>query len=123
MFIQHHGASQQKKPVPSGGTNLIQTDTIEITAPYVRFSYSDYCAINVTPDTVSTTLTAIDTGQGTSWATISPTSGTGDYSFRARMLTKNAGSTDLSMKIRITDNAGLATPVDVTLIQFAEISA
>ena len=121
MFIQHHGVLQQKQPIITGSTNLIETDKTYITADWIRLAYSDYCAINVTPDTMSTTITKIDTGDGTSWATVSPSSGTGDYSFRARTSSANTGSTIRHMTLRISDNAGLAASVDVTLNQSPEM--
>jgi len=107
----------QQKQAPVG---LIQTDVTELYAAYIRYAYSGYCAINVTPDTIATTITKIDTGDGVIFATVTPTSGTGDYSFRVRTASNNNTGSAKSMTLRITDNAGIALPVDITFIQYPE---
>lgn len=113
MIPTLHGILQQKQAT-------ISVDDTSLVMAYPRYSYSEYCAINVTPDTMSTTLTKVDTGDGTSWATVTPSSGTGDYSFRGRASSDNSGSVSRSMIIRITDNAGVAASVDVVLTQVAQ---
>ena len=114
MIPTTYGILQQKQVAAA----LIAVDKTAISMTYMRYVYSDYAAINVTPDTIATSITKIDTGNGTTWATITPTSGTGDYSFRARAASNNNGTLTRSMTLRISDNAGIAASVDVTLIQF-----
>ena len=114
MIPTAYGILQQKQVAAA----LIAVDKTAISMTYMRYVYSDYAAINVTPDTIATSITKIDTGNGTTWATITPTSGTGDYSFRARAASNNNGTLTRSMTLRISDNAGIAASVDVTLIQF-----
>ena len=117
MIPTTHGILQQKQVAVA----TISVDDNSLVMAYPRYSYSEYCAINVTPDTMSTTLTKVDTGDGTSWATVTPSSGTGDYSFRARSSSVNSGTVSRSMIIRISDNAGIAASVDVSSTQVAQI--
>lgn len=114
MIPTTYGILQQKQIAAA----LIQVDTTVLAMTYMRYVYSNYCAINVTPDTIATTITKIDTGDGTAWATIVPTNGTGDYSFRARAMSNNNGTVVRTMTLRISDNAGIAASVDVTLYQY-----
>lgn len=111
MIPTNYGILQQKASV-----GLIETDKSSITCAYTSGAYSDYCTINTTPDSVTTTITPVDTGDGTLWAIITPNTGTGDYSFRARTTSENTGPTR-HMIARITDNAGIAPSVDVTINQ------
>jgi hypothetical protein len=117
MIPTTHGILQQKPVVASA---LIEVDVTYLFAAYIRYAYSEYCNINVTPNTIATTITRIDTGDGITWATISPISGTGDYAFRARTASNNSTAYDRIMTLRITDNAGIAPSVDVIFTQTAQ---
>jgi|GEM_PF-4027556 len=97
--------------------SLIETDTNSISMAYQDDSYSDYCAIDVTPDSMETTIAKINTGDGVTWATLLPAGGTGDYSFRMQATSENSNSWPRSMTARIEDVAGLADPVDITVTQ------
>lgn len=101
----------------------IDTDKNEIVGGGDRYDYTDYCAIDVTPDSMETSIALVDTGDGTSWCSApSPNSGTGDYSFRCRMLSDNDTGSPRSCTARITDDAGEATQVDVTVTQQIQIT-
>ena len=84
-------------------------------------SISDSCTIDVSPNTMTTSLTKIDSGDGTTWADLSTTGDTGDYSFTLEATSANDTGDTRSMTIRITDDAGEATQVDVTLTQLQDI--
>ena len=114
MTVIRHGiVSQGGAVVP-----LIETDKSGIGVGYQFRDYSDYCAITVTPGTMSTTITAVDTGDGI-FANIIPVAGTGGYSFRCRALSPDNGTSPRSMICRISDDAAEADDVDITLTQSA----
>lgn len=95
----------------------IETDKVALSIPWQSGEYSDYCIINVTPNTITTTITKVDTGDGTGWVgNPLPTGDTGDYNFRFRATSDN-GAFPRSFTARISDNAGVATSVDVTVTQ------
>ena len=82
--------------------------------------YSGFCAIDVTPNSMSTTITKIDTGDGILWVgnAIPAASGTGDYSFQFRATQDNPSSLmERSFIARISDSAGIADSVDVVVTQ------
>ena len=95
--------------------NLIETDKVSITMDYQFKASSDYCAVNVTPDSMSVTLTRVDTGDGI-FANLSVSAATGDFSFRAVSSSEN-GTSPRSMKCVISDNAGIASSKEVTINQ------
>ena len=99
--------------------NLIQVDTYAIDEPEgFALNYTDYCAINVTPDSMGVTITKIDTGDGTAFfGNPLPATGTGDFSFRFRATSDNTTGFARSLTARITDNAAVAATVDVTVTQ------
>jgi len=80
-------------------------------------STSDSCTIDVTPNTMTTSLAKVDSGDGTAWADLSTTGDTGDYSFTLEATSDNDTGDERSMIIRITDDASEATQVDVVLDQ------
>jgi len=100
---------------------LIEVNYSEITMNYASGSYSVYCSVTVFPTSMQTTITLINTGDGTSFATVSPMSGTGSYSFRARSTYVNRSESSQSMIARITDNAGVAVHRDVVVRQYGTI--
>lgn len=100
---------------------LIEISYSEITMTNTIGAYSEYCSVTVFPTSMQTTITLIDTGDGTSFATVSPMSGTGSYSFRARSTYMNKNEYSKSMIARITDNAGVAVHRDVVVRQYGTI--
>ncbi len=113
MIPTTHGILQQKQVAAA----LIEISLTTLYLNFQSYNYTLYCSINVTPDTIVNTITKINTGQGTSWAYISPASATGDRTFRAMAYETNYNSYNRSMILRITDNAGVAPSVDITLTQ------
>jgi hypothetical protein len=96
---------------------VISTDTNELLLGGDSGDYSDYCAIDVSPDDMDTSIAKVDTSDGTGWGILSTTGDTGDYSFRVEARENNTTGSLRSMTIRITDDAGEATQVDITLTQ------
>jgi hypothetical protein len=117
MNPQYHGILQSTEETVGP---LIETDKSGLDMSYETMSYTDYCAIDVTPNTMSTTITKVDTGDGTDWATINPTSGTGDYDFRAMSSSDNFSAFPRSMTARISDDAADASTVNVSITQQAQ---
>ena len=98
---------------------LIETDKNTITASYQFREYTDYVAINVTPNTMSTTITLVDTGDGTDWVISQhPAIGVGDYNMRVRCDENISGSPARSCIARISDNDSIIHK-DITVTQIA----
>jgi hypothetical protein len=108
-------------PDGDGVEDTIATDTNTIVMDGDSGDYSGYCAIDVTPNTMTTSLAKVDSGDGTAWATLSTSGDTSDYSFRAQADSDNTTGSTRSMTIRITDDAGEATQVDITLTQQIQV--
>ena len=97
----------------------LSADPLGLSVSYLRNAYSDYCTITVSPSSMATTITKVDTGDGTSWATVSPSAGTGTYQFRARSAAVNDTGYPRSMNLVISDDAGISSSVTVVLTQMA----
>ena len=75
---------------------------------------SDSCSIDVTPDTMDTTSTKVDTGDGTAWFKISlGATATGDFTLEVTLL--SYPSTDVSAIVRVTDNDDSSIFADVNV--------
>ena len=115
MSILRYGIVSQTAVVP-----LIETDVASVIADWPSLAYTDYIAITVSLALMDTTITLVDTGDGTAFATINPENGTGSYSFRARSASANQTGVERSMIARISDDATEASSVDVTIYQTFE---
>lgn len=96
---------------------LIETDVSSLTVPWETDDFSGYCAVDVRPDAMATTITKVDTGDGVNWANMVPSTGSGDFSFRAQALLDNSTGLERSMTMRISDDAAEAPSVDITVTQ------
>jgi hypothetical protein len=117
------GGTKIYAPYQSGATE--PSGTFEYVMPKIEVSTAAmvmasginkyaYNAINVSPDTLDTSIVKIDTGDGTSWALI--TVGglvKGDREFVARSIDTSTNITQMNLKI--ADASSLATPVYVLL--------
>lgn len=117
IITYHHGVLQQKQ----GSVHAMETNISSLVGSHFRLSYTGSCAITVTPVSKSTTITKIDTGEGTSWANVNPSSGTGNYSFRARMMEDNPNPYERSMDLQISDDSHVLLPITISLRQLANI--
>lgn len=117
IITYHHGVLQQKQD----SVHTMETDVSSLDGSHLGLRYTGYCAITVTPESKSTTITKIDTGDGTSWANVYPSSGTGNYSFRARMMEDNPNPYERSMDLRISDDSHVLLPITISLKQLANI--
>ena len=99
----------------------ISTDVNAINMAYGSVEWSGYCAVNVTPNTMDTTITLIDTGDDTNWiaAGVDGATNTGDFSFRAQSTRANPGPGPRTCTARISDDDGDAISKDVTITQDA----
>ena len=118
MRTLYYGILQQKSGGITGITYTIDTSYNSMNADWNALSYTPYNTITTTPD-MTTTITKIDTGDGTSWANAYPNNGSGDYQFRARMMDENTTGSPRSMTLRIEDVTRLETDKDVILTQLA----
>ena len=78
------------------------------------FPSSDNAFINVTPNTMSTTTTLVDTGDNIFWLILDSASAqTGD--FNLEISTGKRILSNSSCEIHISDNAGVATTLKITV--------
>jgi len=79
---------------------------------------SDIAAIDVTPNGMNTSSTPHDTGDGISWFSISQGStASGDFSLEVAAAEDNDGSTVRSAEVIISDDAGNADDLVITVYQ------
>jgi len=95
----------------------IVADPANLWLDWTALDYSDYTDVDVYPEDMATTITEIDTGDGTNWAEAFPDDGNGDFSFRARSLSENNTGSPRSMILRISDDGSEANDFDVMLHQ------
>jgi len=80
----------------------------------------DYFDLNVTPDSMDWTATLNDTGDGTSWVSINPASGTGDETnMYANADAVNKTGAPKSCTVTFSDDAGEALDLTLTITQQA----
>jgi len=103
----------------TGTGNSISSDIATFHIDDSGSNDSDTASIDVTPNTMATTITKVDTGDGTSWFSISPTSQTGDFTLTVTLGTPP--SSDSDAKVRISDNAGNASSLDLN-VDFSHIT-
>jgi hypothetical protein len=96
---------------------VIEVESAALFLAWEVLSYSDYDTIDATQGPRALTLTKISTGDGTTWASVSPGTGETAFDFRCRAQSSNTSGYTRSMIIRISDDASLAEDVDVTLTQ------
>ena len=77
-----------------------------------------YCTVTVTPSSMSTTLTLRDSGYGTSWASLSVTSGSGTYQFGVKCNSK-CDTVGRALYVRIADTSGSANYKELRITQGA----
>jgi hypothetical protein len=104
-------------PDGDGVEDSIAVSTNDLVMDGGSGSTSNSCVIDVTPNTMTTSLAKVDSGDGTAWATLSTSGDTGDYSFTLEANSDNDTGDERYMTIRITDDAGNATQVDVEMAQ------
>lgn len=74
-------------------------------------------AIDVNPDTLATTIALVDTGDGTSWCTLSHSSATGDFTLTITAASDNDTGSTRSCQVKISDDSGEASDEVITVTQ------
>ena len=99
-------------------SKIIHSISVDPTASNLDWQTGDYddIAVNVTPDSMSVTVSKIDTGDGTTWFGIDHTSATGDFTLRISALKDNTGTSKRNGQVKLEDDS------DSTIIATIEVS-